>query len=165
MELKTGVCPTVRFLDAEFLDGHDFRGYLEPLSVSFLKPCEKGGQAIGSHQHKRLSFLENRRIPGGKKEMNQVGRVIGMKMGQKNVSNPVVAQADSRKRTECAGSQVEEDGFRASQERYSRGRPIAQRDTGPRSQNDESHAKTLSRRSFTERTLKGEFLLYREMPL
>ena len=133
MELKTVVGPPVRFQDTEFLDGHDLGGDMDPLSVSFLKLHEKGGQTIGPHQHERLSFSENRRIAGGKKEMNQVGRVIRMKMGQKDLPNPVMTQSDARKLSECAGSQIKEDGFGASQERHGRGRPVAQGDTGPRS--------------------------------
>jgi hypothetical protein len=53
--------------------------------------------------------LENRGISGGKKEMNQVGRVIGMKMGQKNLPDSIVANAYARKLPECSRSRIKQN--------------------------------------------------------
>jgi hypothetical protein len=83
MELKEVIGPPFRFLDAELLDRHDFVRKMNPRPVSFLKPREKEGQPVGSHQPKGRSFSEHRGISGGKKEMNQIGRVVGVKMGEK----------------------------------------------------------------------------------
>ena len=139
MELEKIIGPPVRLKNTQLLDGHEFRRDIDPLSVSFLKVFKKVSQAVRTHQHERRSSLENRGIPGGEKKMNQIRCVIRVEMGNKNLPNSVVMDADARKLTECARPRVQQNRSAAGVKDQGGRSPLCQGNSGSRSNDNQVH--------------------------
>jgi hypothetical protein len=125
--------------NTELLDVHDLAGHIDPLPVSSLKILKKVFQALRPHQPEGGSFLENRGVPGSKKEMNQVRCVIRVEMGNKDLPDSVVMDAHAGKLTECARPRVKQNRS-AARVKDQRGRsPLCQGNSRSRSNDNHVH--------------------------
>lgn len=96
----------VRLLDLEFLKLHDLGGDDQPFPVSVLDPFEEISESLGSCDHKWLSIFQTWRIAGGEEEMNEVGRMVRMEVGEENMTDFIMIDPNTGKLAQSPGSHI-----------------------------------------------------------
>jgi hypothetical protein len=137
-ELLAGVWGPGRGI--QFLNGEESGGERKGISISSGKITHEGLQARGPHDGEGFSVPKSGWISGCEKKVNQVCRVIRMKMGHEDRFNSGMIKACPFHAAERSGAYVQQDGRVAVKNGNGRGTPIVYGNARPCSKKKDFHS-------------------------
>ena len=116
---------------------------VKPPSVRFFQQLQELVKPFWCHDRERLSRFEHRRIPRCEKEVDQIGRVIGMKMADEDIVDILVFEACNSQLPHGPRADIHHDEPTIYEDRHGRRRPVGKGDAGAGTEDSYFHMVTV----------------------